>query len=69
MKHTKTNIVRLLEAMEENERFIAHDTKNAKLKHDMYIKSAELFTVLNILKDKEFFNHLCEIYEITETEV
>lgn len=64
MKHTKNNCITLLKVMEETAHSIAHNTTYKGLKEDMFRKSMELQNVIAILTDKEYFNDLCDIYEL-----
>ena len=66
MKHTKNNIIKLIESMSETSYNIAKNTENIKLKEDSYKQWMAYDTVLMLFNDEEYFNHLCEIYNIND---
>lgn len=69
MKHTKANVIKVLQAMSDNEWALAqyyeaeNDEENRKR---CVARMCEIDSVINLITDTEHFNAMCEIYKVTE---
>ena len=68
MKHTKKNVVKVLQAMYENYHALARAAETDKQKHLYIWRAIEISNAISLLTKKDFFEDFCKIHKITEDE-
>ena len=66
MEHSRENIVKHLKAMSKNSWDVAQIVPELKVEYEH--ESSAYDVAVSLLTDKDFFNGLCKIYGIEESE-